>query len=450
MKRGFLPILLVLLTINGCNVNNSILEKNGNFVSDNDYELEGLCSGSDNCDKFCWEYSLYCEKYCLEHPENILCQERFSFLYNGEVPDDSKSRRSFLSIPENEIREVEILLWVEDSIVQPVPSKASKTRLTLPVSINDFNISIGAFGAHLGGHTEGLDHEWIFLNDNLLIGSWADGEVKLVHRVKPNDPNSEYRIVIYYGDGLWGEHMAVKKPLVKEGDKVKAGQAVAIGLSTSPGYQFAEFNVVDQHRKDGVRNYNIKPGVFVSPFDYLRDDVKKEFVDKFIKEVIDPYISKGIAYGNVQLWDPYLTNKLLLHKEHKNELIGEWLLKSNKWETDDKPDFITMLPTNKFYNKQKIFLFDEKTDSLLEGDWAADYKNYKVIIKITNDDQPIYYGIFQINETNERALLKLELQKEDYPREFSDKANIYIERDNIGRRNDAYNLGVYDSSIAKL
>src|SRR3989344_6017206 len=315
MKRGFLPILLVLLTINGCNVNNSILEKNGNFVSDNDYELEGLCSGSDNCDKFCWEYSLYCEKYCLEHPENILCQERFSFLYNGEVPDDSK------------------------------------TRLTLPVSINDFNISIGAFGAHLGGHTEGLDHEWIFLNDNLLIGSWADGEVKLVHRVKPNDPNSEYRIVIYYGDGLWGEHMAVKKPLVKEGDKVKAGQAVAIGLSTSPGYQFAEFNVVDQHRKDGVRNYNIKPGVFVSPFDYLRDDVKKEFVDKFIKEVIDPYISKGIAYGNVQLWDPYLTNKMLLHKEHKNELIGEWLLKSNKWETDAKPDFITMLHTNKFYHK---------------------------------------------------------------------------------------------------
>ena len=39
---------------------------------------------------------------------------------------------------------------------------------------------------------------------------------------------------------------------------------------------------------------------------------------------------------------------MLLHREHKGLLIGEWVLKS-KWKSDDMPDVLTFLPANTKY-----------------------------------------------------------------------------------------------------
>jgi hypothetical protein len=60
-------------------------------------------------------------------------------------------------------------------------------------------------------------------------------------------------------------------------------------------------------------------------------------------------------------------------------------------------------------------------------------------------DGTTYFGIFEIDEGEDRAKLKIEYQKGSYPTGFSSKAITYIERSNLGRRNDGYLLGVIDS-----
>ena len=155
-------------------------------------------------------------------------------------------------------------------------------------------------------------------------------------------------VVVYYGDGLWGEHMGLdrNKVLVKEGQKVKAGDPIGYGpaLDNNSTYQFGEFTVADQHRRDGVVFWYkfVKGATLVSPFDYLKNDIKHQLEEKWQKELIDVYLLKGEdIFGVVATpWEPYLTNPMLLHTGHKGELIAEWYLRSKEWEADGIPDVL--------------------------------------------------------------------------------------------------------------
>src|SRR5205823_1921015 len=55
--------------------------------------------------------------------------------------------------------------WVDGVWTQPVPANGSPVRLALPVPLSSIDLSatggFGAFGAHMGGHVEGLNHIWI-------------------------------------------------------------------------------------------------------------------------------------------------------------------------------------------------------------------------------------------------------------------------------------------------
>lgn len=127
-------------------------------------------------------------------------------------PPQSQSKIEKFTIAESQ-------KWVPDVFTQPIPSGASKTRLTsLPAPLEKFFLGIGAFGSHQGGHTEGLDHEWLQVPDGVPLHSWADGEVTRVYR---NVYDDTWRIAMDYGDGLIGEYMAVKTSLVNMGDKIQ-------------------------------------------------------------------------------------------------------------------------------------------------------------------------------------------------------------------------------------
>ena len=71
--------------------------------------------------------------------------------------------------------------WVDGAWVQPVPSWGSPVRLQLPVPVDSIilgpNGGLGFFGAHEGGHVEGLDHIWMPVTPGAVVGSWADGTV---------------------------------------------------------------------------------------------------------------------------------------------------------------------------------------------------------------------------------------------------------------------------------
>ena len=337
-----------------------------------------------------------------------------------------------------------------DNFTYTLPPEASALRLSLPAKIEDIFYSektgIGGFGLHAGGHIEGLDHVWIALKPGTVVKSWADGTVIDV-RLSGMVEQGEYHITIDYGQNLIGIHMEIEKPLVKVGDSVKRGQEIGYGMSFDPRQSSAEFALVDLGRTDGVKYGG--GGVYVSPFDYLEDSEKMKLVEAYKKYVIEPYLKEGKKSCFFNPYQPYLTNKLFLHQRNEGKLSGEWYCISSKWDQGFPNDILTFIETkNPYYSGNVVLAADDrdeggKTDWSLEGTFEVDYEKRRV--KITNYDGTIYFGIFEIDESEDRAKLKIEYQKGYYPTEFSSKALIYIERTNLPRRDDAFSLGLIDS-----
>src|SRR5207248_11737262 len=108
--------------------------------------------------------------------------------------------------------------------------------------------------------------------------SWAAGTVAVVEDRGPIGPTAhEYFITVDYGQGLVGKHLDVTLPLVKVGDKVKEGDPIANGTS-------AEIMLIDNNRSDGERTGGLY-GSPVSPFDYLRPEVKAALMARVLAEV---------------------------------------------------------------------------------------------------------------------------------------------------------------------
>jgi hypothetical protein len=328
--------------------------------------------------------------------------------------------------------------WVPNSITQPVPSWGSSNRLQLPVELNQIVLGpeagIGGFGAHAGGHPEGLDHVWIEIMAGIPIRSWANGTVARIE-----DMTGEYFITIEYDGGLIGKHMEVKTPLVSIGQHVNAGDPVCYGL-TFGALQSAEFMLIDKNRNDGVTAGGY--GANVSPFDYLRNDIKAALEQKYSNEVITPYFLTGRDAGNNRRLEPYLTNPVLFHKNYKRTIAGEWILNS-RWGQGGAFDILVLLDVvNPYINEKRILAADDNTqfDNYIDGTWSAD----TTARRFTFDWKGInYFGIYELNETGARATLKIEYRTGSYPAVFTNNASLYIERTNLPRRVDAENLGVY-------
>ena len=382
--------------------------------------LGNLCSSRQSCFVFCKNNVGRCSNYCKQNPAHEFCK---------------------LLPP------IKPQTWVPNVITQPVPEGASKVRLILPAPLDAMPLTeFGAFGAHRGGHMEGLDHELIPVKEGVVQRSWGDGEVMWA-RLAPGDAGYEQgtrNVVVYYGDGLWGEHMGLLKVLVKEGQKVKAGDPVGYGPTgegppffvKTPGYQFGEFNLVDQHRRDGVGYWYkfVKGATFVSPFDYLRDDAKKELEEKWRKEILARFPGQTDTNDMVPTpWEPYLTNPLFFHKDHKDTLVGEWFLKSKPWAKDGAPDIMILFPIQSpYYQKQRVTAVDDDTGGPndLHGDWEADYTNRHITF---TTDRGTFYGIFALDESGPQARLTIEYQQGSYPTKFSARALVYTEREFVSK-----------------
>lgn len=384
-----------------------------------------LCSSRSGCFIVCKNNVGRCQNYCKKNPSHQFCK-----LLPAAKP----------------------LAWVPNAITQPLPPGASKVRLVLPAPLDALPFhEIGAFGAHRGGHPEGLDHEWIPVKEGVVQRSWGDGEVVWARRA-PGDAGYEYgvrNIVVYYGDGLWGEHMGILTALVTEGQKIKAGDPVGYSpvgwgapfLVKTPGYQAGEFNLVDQHRRDGIGYwYKFVPGAsFVSPFDYLRDDIKMELEERWQKEILSRFPTLT-DYNSITPtpWEPYLTNPLFFHKDHAGTLVGEWFLRSKPWGKDDAPDVLILLPVQSpYYQKQRVIAVNDDLGGSndLHGDWTADYAAGRSIFET---DRGMYYGIFEIDEGKPQATLKIEYQKDAYPEHFSSRALTYAERDAVSKSEELH------------
>ena len=335
--------------------------------------------------------------------------------------------------------------WVDGAWVQPVPCWGSPVRLNLPVPLDSIVLAgptggLGFFGAHEGGHVEGLDHVWIPTTPGTVVNSWADGTVLDIQLI-----GGSYYIDIDYGHGLVGKHQVATKPLVVAGQQVKAGDPVAIAAT-------AEFNLVDYNRTDGVRTSDTG-GSNVSPFDYLKPDVQAALIAKNINEVVNPYFTIGSVAGNSRPWEPMLTNKILFHSDYPSTFQGVWLCTNKGWTVADPLyfDVVTIHDvTNAYGHFQHIDLEDYNTalpgsKGLTDGTWVPGDSAGKFIMTMGHGG-PTYYARYTVDESGSRAKLTIEWQLGSYPTAISSNAAVYIERKNVYLGLDAQELGLIPPS----
>lgn len=332
--------------------------------------------------------------------------------------------------------------WTDGAWTQPVPAWGSTTRLTYPDPLDSISLAeLGAFGSHQGGHPEGLDHVWIAKTTDDQVKSWADGIVTQV------DVYSDQTMVtIDYGHGLIGKHMSVQTAYVSVGQAVQAGDVVALGI---PGTLNNEFQLMDENRGDGIKT-DTNGYSYVSPFDYLEPSQQAALVALYQAQVVAPIFSLGQQVDAGKPWEPYLTNRTLLHPDHPGTLIGEWILANRPWGTPD-PLYFDILTLNAVSNAYGDFSKFNATDynlsapatkGIVDGDFTLTGQAGQVEFTYTGSATPNWYGLYSIDESGGRAVMKLEWNAQGFPGAMSSAAAVYYERAPVYVGRDAELLGV--------
>jgi hypothetical protein len=364
-----------------------------------------------------------------------------------EVKEEPQNERE----PEQEpTRPKPTYYWVPDpatnNFTNILPPEASPVRLVLPAPIEDiffdWRAGTGGYGLHAGGHIEGLDHVWIEIRTGIPVRSWGDGVVKDI-RLSGDIEQGEYHIFIDYGQNLTGSHMEIATPLVEVGYNVSKGDPIGYGMIFFEGLQSAEFTLIDRGRTDGIW---LGDGVAVSPYDYLEDEVRSALVEAYKAHTVDKYRKDPKITWLFDAVQPYLTNPLLIHMVNKGKITGEWYLISSPWEPGWPNDMLIFIETDNPWCTDNRVLSNDDTDEdsqprNIEGTFQVDYERGRILI-YNHKYGGILFGIFELDETEERAILKIEFHETRYPEEFTDEAMIYIERTNLSRRWDATELGV--------
>jgi hypothetical protein len=336
-----------------------------------------------------------------------------------------------------------------DNFTNILPLEASPVRLSLPAPVEDiffrWDAGAGAYGLHAGGHIEGLDHVWIEIRAGAPVGSWANGTVTDV-RYSGDVEHGEYHITVDYGQNLTGTHMEIETPLVEVGDYVERGQAMGYGMEFFSGAQSAEIGIVDRGRKDGIWSHN---GVNISPYDYLRGEEKQALVEAYKAHTVEKYGKDPRITWLFDASQPYLTNPLLIHMVNEDRLTGEWYLVSHSWEPGWPNDMLILIEAdNPWYTGNRVLSNDDTDEDSqprnIDGTFEVDYERGWILI-YNQKYGGILFGIFEIDETGERALLRIEFDEYRYPEGFTEDALVYVERTNLGRRWDAVELGVLES-----
>jgi hypothetical protein len=334
-----------------------------------------------------------------------------------------------------------VVTWTDGAWTQPVPAWGSATRLSSPPTLSSISMGdLGAFGSHQGGHPEGLDHVWIYNTADDQVRSWADGTVTRIDVY-----SDQTMITIDYGGGLIGKHMSVQTSRVSVGQRVKAGDVVAQGISGSLNN---EFQLMDENRCDGVKT-DVNGYSYVSPFDYLVDSQKTALVAQYQAQVATPYFANGRTTNAGKPWEPYLTNKTLFHSNHRGTIIGEWVLSNKGWNTPD-PLYFDILTVNDVTNAYGHFSKFSATDynssspankGIVDGDFTLSSQTGQVIFTYSGSATPNWYGLYSVDESSRRAIMRLEWSRQDFPAAITSNAAIYYERAPIYVYRDAQLLG---------
>ena len=309
-----------------------------------------------------------------------------------------------------------------------LPMGASPVRLNLPAAIDDFlftmEAGIAPYGSHANDHIDGLKNVWIDLAGETPVRSWAGGKVLNVVQA-----NGYYSVEIDYGYDLKGMHGFLGATALIAGQTVTAGQVVGVGASLVPGQTGSGFALVDMGRLDGPAGWN--GGVYVSPFDYLTDEDKRLLVDVYKSRVVNVYnpVNHPKRIWGFEPYEPHLTNAWYLHAGKSNRLSGVWRLKDAPAGFGFPNDVLTFIEAEtSVYTGNHVMAQDDLNDDpttewFINGTYEVDYISGRITIQ--DENGRVYYGVFLIDESEEKPTLTIEYREGAFPVSFGRESYTY-------------------------
>jgi len=323
----------------------------------------------------------------------------------------------------------------EPSPEVPPETKLDYVDLMLPVKISEINhsgyIGIGPFGIHRGNHIEGLDHVWFSVNKGTVIRAPANGTVLMVTEREPGD----FYIVIKHNDSIYSYLDHLKNVTVSVNDEVIQGQPIGFpreDMGPNRNEAGFDFGLADKRVTDGPKTWIIEEGSFVSPYEYLNPSNKSAVENEYYIHKQLPYLENGTIVGDFIPAEPYLTNEIFLHRGHQGEIYGVWFIKDQPWAFGGMPEIIALkiCENNPFYNGTYFAFWDGESNYGYNtyGNFTVDLTKEPHWVTFTATDGTIYYGIFYVNETDERPTLLLEYSTTERPTQFTENAVLYTLR----------------------
>ena len=266
--------------------------------------LGPLCNSDDNCEEFC-RRAFHCEAYCLQHPENRHCKERFSFIHtNPEIGHPLMKFPEFRNYKYN---------FSEGGIVQEEPKLKN-----IGVNIDFYNPTTNMAGDFVfdtftyswGGvyntkvfadfaETKYDGNERIYMPEVTYIVPLGTGVMAIsdgiVTSIKLQETGDVELGITRPENPLWGfgyDHVINIR--IKEGDRVEAGDVIGEVSNYSQWLREDGYGVVEISLVNLERGYTPH-----CPFKYLDESIKQDYLNK----ISALYKSWEKYIGNSSLYD---------------------------------------------------------------------------------------------------------------------------------------------------
>ncbi|MBI2666681.1 hypothetical protein HYX13_03660 [Candidatus Woesearchaeota archaeon] len=288
------------------------------------YGLDALCSGEQNCKEFCQNNQEICEKYCRGKYENEFCKKYFLSPQEEVLPEKDAS---------------------EHQNLKTCSGTGTVVFTSPPMYLEDIE-TIQPIGLMIGGHVTPIDHGYYAASSwkagskredpsqfrNVLAPAAGLIEIQSMPQEYASSSLGDYRLIIHHTCSFYTIYIHVNQLSEKLQQAFKEKEIVAVEagevLGKAPGFDFSVHN--EEVTLDGFiipEHYEIEPFKIhtVDMFAHFAEPIKSQLLKKNVRQEeprggkID-YDIDGKLVGN---WFEIGTNGYEGKKEYQR-LLGYW------------------------------------------------------------------------------------------------------------------------------
>lgn len=350
MKTAALVLsLAALAVIAGCTTD---VQNQGDWrKAEAAFGLGSLCSGDKACDEYCHRESLACEAYCVEHRDNAMCQQRFSFVYEpGYTPR---------TLPQETTTTTGAVSTTTTTFPPSCRGNGAVTFTSPPMQLNNlwYIVPLGQMG---GSHVTPTDHGYYIglgskpgIDDKNIyrdVLAPADGIVEDINTVAGAD---DYRITLRHTCSFYTIYIHVKELSPRLLQATNGKTYSTPNLPVSAGEPIGRAGGFDF----SVHDENVNLTGFVVPAHY-NEEWKIHTVDMFAS-FAEPIRTQLLA-KNIRQAEPRSGK---IDYDIDGKLVGNWFVEGTGGYGDGGPAFASR--TGGYWTTHLAFAYNNLDPTLV-------------------------------------------------------------------------------------